>query len=211
MALVVKHAIYGALAGGEDFNADAFDVTASLQGLINGHSGVVAINNGSFGVCAGKWLWGGGDSQRSGFFFAGENQTIDSNHGEDQPCRFFGSSSPCTVRRPGESGNAQARRYRGAQSILNRSLGAAIVAMTRTPAIRLRGIKTFCGDVARGGRDFHFTSGRQTVDFARRWRLVVNDAYGLSDLPSLSGEQEQPMAPVVKRARGRVRGGGGGV
>jgi hypothetical protein len=49
MPLVVKHAIYGALPAGESGNARAFDVTASLQNLVNAKSGVVAINNDSFG------------------------------------------------------------------------------------------------------------------------------------------------------------------
>ncbi|HTC74471.1 MAG TPA: hypothetical protein VK684_02765 [Edaphobacter sp.] len=60
MALVVKHAIYGALASGESFNADAFDVTASLQSLF----GAVVTRNGQ-DFC----------------FACDENQTIDFNHG----------------------------------------------------------------------------------------------------------------------------------
>jgi hypothetical protein len=47
--LVVKFAVYGALPGGNLSNAEAFDVTARLQDLLNQSNGPVACNNQSFG------------------------------------------------------------------------------------------------------------------------------------------------------------------
>ncbi|HEY3937740.1 MAG TPA: hypothetical protein VGL97_09930 [Bryobacteraceae bacterium] len=47
--LVVKFAVYGALDEGDESFAQAFDVTARLQAIVNAIGGVVACDNASFG------------------------------------------------------------------------------------------------------------------------------------------------------------------
>lgn len=47
--LVVRFAVYGALPGGDESNAQAFDVTALVQATVNESGGVVACDNASFG------------------------------------------------------------------------------------------------------------------------------------------------------------------
>lgn len=47
--LQVIFAVYGALPGGNQHDAQAFDVTAVLQSLLAQNNGTVAINNNSFG------------------------------------------------------------------------------------------------------------------------------------------------------------------
>jgi len=47
--LVVKFAVYGALAGGVESYAQAFDVTARLQAIVNENGDGVACTNASFG------------------------------------------------------------------------------------------------------------------------------------------------------------------
>ncbi len=48
-AFAVQFAVYGALPGGSDSKAQAFDVTSLLQQLINGSGGVVKISNDTLG------------------------------------------------------------------------------------------------------------------------------------------------------------------
>ena len=176
MALVVKHAIYEALAGGGDYNADAFDVTASLQNLINVGSGVVGISNGNFGDPApGNEKHFGAVVTRNGqdFFFAcDENQTIDFNHGggvSRPPSVFTVKFAVFGALPSGNSSNAQAADVTAVvQAILNRSGGAAIVCNTQNLGDPSPGNKKhFAAIVARGGRDFHFACQEgQTIDFA---------------------------------------------
>jgi hypothetical protein len=85
MSLVVKSAVYGALPGGNPDAAQAFNVTKSLQTLINDNAGVVAINNTSIGdPSPDNVKHFGAVVNRNGqnFFFAcQEGQSIDFNHG----------------------------------------------------------------------------------------------------------------------------------
>jgi hypothetical protein len=176
MALVVKHAIYGALAGGASVNADAFDVTASLQNLINQNSGVVAISNGHFGDPApGNEKHFGAVVTRNGqdvFFACDENQTIDFNHGggSARPASFF------TVRfavygalAGGNSSNAQAADVTAVlQTYFNRTGSAAFDVNAQNLGDPSPGNKKHFGAiVSRGGRDFLFACQEgQQIDFA---------------------------------------------
>ena len=47
--LTVRFAVYGALPGGEESNAQAFDVTAQVQAAVNQSGGKVACDNATFG------------------------------------------------------------------------------------------------------------------------------------------------------------------
>jgi hypothetical protein len=47
--LAVKFAVYGALPGGNESDAQAFDVTALVQAIVNESGGTVACDNASFG------------------------------------------------------------------------------------------------------------------------------------------------------------------
>ena len=84
MSLQVQFASYGALPGGAADNAKAFDVTRSLQTLINANAGVVTCDNQSFGDPApGNTKHFGAVVTRNGedFYFAcQEGQKIDFNH-----------------------------------------------------------------------------------------------------------------------------------
>jgi hypothetical protein len=176
MALAVKHAIYGALAGGESYNADAFDVTASLQNLINEKSGVVPINNGSFGDPApGNGKHFGALVTRDGtdFFFAcDENQTIDFNHGggvTHPPSVFTVKFAVYGALPGGNPSGAKATDVTAAvQTILNWSGAAAIDVNEQNFGDPSPGNKKhFAAVVSRGGRDFHFACQEgQAVDFA---------------------------------------------
>jgi hypothetical protein len=91
MALVVKHAVYGALPGGNEFFLpvefpdQAFDVTRQLKGFIDAEGGVVACDNNHFGdPSPGNRKHFGAVVERDGvdlFFACEEGQTIDFNHG----------------------------------------------------------------------------------------------------------------------------------
>jgi hypothetical protein len=176
MALTVKHAIYGALSGGVSANADAFDVTASMQNLINQNSGVVAINNAHFGDPApGNEKHFGAVVTRNGqdFFFAcDENQTIDFNHGggvSKPPSLFTVKFAVFGALPGGNPSTAQAADVTAVvQAILNRSGGAAIVANTQNLGDPSPGNKKhFAAIVTRGGRDFHFACQEgQIIDVA---------------------------------------------
>jgi hypothetical protein len=176
MALVVKHAIYGALVGGEDYKGKAFDVTASLQNLINGKSGVVPINNSSFGDPApGNGKHFGAVVTRDGtdcLFACQENQTIDFNHGGG----IARKQSFLTVKfavfgalNGGNSSDGDGADVTAlVQSILNATGAAAIDVNAETlgdPSPN--NLKHFAAIVSRGGKDFYFACQEgQGVDFA---------------------------------------------
>ncbi len=84
--MTVRFATYGALPGGQESAAEAFDVTAQLQAAINQNGGKVTCSNASFGGdpspnnqkhFAAVVNRGGVDL----YFACIENQTIDFAHG----------------------------------------------------------------------------------------------------------------------------------
>lgn len=84
--ITVQYAVYGALAGGNENNAQATDVTSALQNAINSMDGVVKINNANMDgdPSPGNGKHFGAAITRDGgkFYYAcAENQTIDFHHG----------------------------------------------------------------------------------------------------------------------------------
>jgi hypothetical protein len=83
--LEVVFATYGALPNGNEQQAQAFNVTAQLQNLIDANGGVVGISDSNFGDPSygfvkhfGACVKRNGDER---FFACQENQTIDFNDG----------------------------------------------------------------------------------------------------------------------------------
>ena len=83
--LKVVFAVYGALPNGNKSEAQAFDVKAQLQNLINAEAGVVGISDSNFGDPSyGNVKHFGACVNRDGvdhFFACQENQVIDFNYG----------------------------------------------------------------------------------------------------------------------------------
>jgi hypothetical protein len=83
--LKVVFAVYGALPGGDKNQAQAFNVKAQLQNLIDSERGVVGISDSNFGDPSfGNVKHFGACVNRDGqdlFFACQENQIIDFNAG----------------------------------------------------------------------------------------------------------------------------------
>jgi hypothetical protein len=83
--LKVVFATYGALPGGHQNQAQAFDVSAQLQNLIDAENGIVAISDANFGDPSyGNTKHFGACVNRAGvnhYFACQENQVIDFNAG----------------------------------------------------------------------------------------------------------------------------------
>jgi hypothetical protein len=83
--LVVRFAVYGALPGGNESDAQAFDVTALVQAAVNESGGTVACDNASFGdPSVGNQKHFAAVVNRGGhdlYFACVENQTIDFRNG----------------------------------------------------------------------------------------------------------------------------------
>ena len=86
MSITVNFAVYGALANGNENQAEAKSVTSILQNLINSKDAIVKIDNKSFnGDPAPGWTKHfGAEIVRNGntlHFACQEDQTIDFKHG----------------------------------------------------------------------------------------------------------------------------------
>ena len=85
MGFLVEFAVYGALAGGNENDCQAIDVTETLQELLDKGDGIVKIDNNSMGMDPspgntkhfGARVVGGGEGH---FFACQEWQTIDFYH-----------------------------------------------------------------------------------------------------------------------------------
>ena len=173
MSLIVKSAVYGALPGGNAAAAQAFNVTSSLQTLINDNAGVVAIDNTSFGdPSSGNTKHFGAIVDRNGqdFFFAcQEGQTIDFNHGGG-----VSTSSSLTVKAAvfgalpgGDPSAAQAADVSALlQAFLNRGITTVSISDSSFGDPSVGNAKHFMAVVERDGRDLHFACAEnQSIDF----------------------------------------------
>lgn len=84
-ALVVRYAVYGALADNNENNSQAVDVTSALQAAIDATQGIVTVNNDSMGgdPSVGIKKYFGANVALDGadrYFACVEGQTIDFFH-----------------------------------------------------------------------------------------------------------------------------------
>lgn len=174
-SLVVKHAVYGALPGGNSQDARAFNVTRQLQEVLGSGTGVVACNNTLFGDPApgyGKHF--GAVVTRGGtdfYFGCQENQTIDFNHAggviahQTMTVKFASYGAL-----PGGSAS-QAHAFDVTpivQAMLNQSGGPVACNNSSFGDPSVGFTKHFAAVVTRGGADHYFACQEgQTIDFSK--------------------------------------------
>ena len=176
MSLQVQFASYGALPGGAANNAKAFDVTQSLQTLINENAGVVSCGNQSFGdPSPGNTKHFGAVVTRNGanhLFACQEGQTIDFNHdgGVAQHTSSIEVIYAVYGALPGGVlSDAQALDVSGIlQNLLNETNGPVVCNNNSFGGDPAPGnTKHFAAMVRRGGANFFFACQEgQTIDFS---------------------------------------------